>query len=168
MSDGDAGRAVHRQQRQPMAELGIGTGVAERHRPPQAVGGSIEAPHSSCATAASTCVLLNLVEGGGGDWWCEAGPQGLLHDATLSHRSLLAFAQAGIDRADTSLISDGWRGDAGVRGVSGRYRLPPQGMKQTHIGSLHLCRITSAVSRSVMSSHGLLSSIKVAIGQYQA
>ncbi|XP_020168021.1 uncharacterized protein [Aegilops tauschii subsp. strangulata] len=133
---------------------GRGTGVAERHRPPQAVGGSREAqliPHGA---------LLNLVEGGGGDWWCEADPpQGLLHAATLSRRSLLAFAQAGADGADTPLISDGQRGDAGVRGVSVRYRLQPQGTKQTHIG-----RITSAVSRSVMSSHGLLSSIKVVIG----
>ncbi|XP_020168023.1 uncharacterized protein [Aegilops tauschii subsp. strangulata] len=119
----------------------------------------------SSATAASTCALLNLVEGGGGDWWCEADPpQGLLHAATLSRRSLLAFAQAGADGADTPLISDGQRGDAGVRGVSVRYRLQPQGTKQTHIGSLHVCRITSAVSRSVMSSHGLLSSIKVVIG----
>ncbi|XP_020168020.1 uncharacterized protein [Aegilops tauschii subsp. strangulata] len=138
---------------------GRGTGVAERHRPPQAVGGSREAqliPHGA---------LLNLVEGGGGDWWCEADPpQGLLHAATLSRRSLLAFAQAGADGADTPLISDGQRGDAGVRGVSVRYRLQPQGTKQTHIGSLHVCRITSAVSRSVMSSHGLLSSIKVVIG----
>ena len=59
--------------------------------------------------------LLNLVEGGGGDWWCEADPpQGLLHAATLSRRSLLAFAQAGADGADTPLISDGQRGDAGV------------------------------------------------------
>uniref|UniRef100_M8CZL9 Uncharacterized protein n=1 Tax=Aegilops tauschii TaxID=37682 RepID=M8CZL9_AEGTA len=68
----------------------------------------------SSATAASTCALLNLVEGGGGDWWCEADPpQGLLHAATLSRRSLLAFAQAGADGADTPLISDGQRGDAG-------------------------------------------------------
>ena len=70
--------------------------------------------------------LLNLVEGGGGDWWCGANPpQGLLHAATLSCRSLLAFAQAGTGTADPPVISDGPRGDAGVRGVAGRYRLQP-------------------------------------------
>uniref|UniRef100_A0A8R7P784 Uncharacterized protein n=1 Tax=Triticum urartu TaxID=4572 RepID=A0A8R7P784_TRIUA len=83
--------------------------------------------------------LLNLVEGGGGDWWCEADPpRGLLHAATLSCRSLLAFAQAGTSAADPLLISDGHCGNAGVRGVSGRYRLQPHGVKQTLIGSLHV------------------------------
>ncbi|XP_020198078.1 uncharacterized protein [Aegilops tauschii subsp. strangulata] len=58
--------------------------------------------------------LLNLVEGGGGDWWCEADPpQGLPHAATLSCRSLLAFAQAGTGAADRPLISDGQHGNAG-------------------------------------------------------
>ncbi|KAM3259607.1 hypothetical protein ACQJBY_051084 [Aegilops geniculata] len=58
--------------------------------------------------------LLNLVEGGGGDWWFKADPpQGLLRAATLCCRSLLAFAQAGTSAADPPLISDGQHGNTG-------------------------------------------------------
>ena len=98
--------------------------------------------------------LLNLVEGGGGDWWCEAvPPQGLLHDATLSHRSLLAFAQAGTGAADPPLISDGQHGNAGVRGVSGRYKLQPHVWSSILLNPIIFCSDHSILVSYHVGSH---------------